>query len=195
MTLSRGVGVRGYSPSGAEQPTLVISVHPLAASGPEVGALLRWRAHTSGIRLPTGDALAQFKTCNKLAQVMARAEAQTAGADEALLMNTEGHVVEAASGNLFWIQAGSVCTVPLDGGILRGITRGVILELSAQLGIGFGEANVQPAELRAMDAVFLSLSSHGVVELSEIDRTPLRRSPLVMKLFEAYSALLREECA
>src|ERR1017187_269469 len=80
LTLSRGVGVRGYSPKGAERPTLVMSLHP----APPINAPKTpgWRLITSSFRLPAGEPLAQFKTCNKLPQVLARAEADAAGADE-----------------------------------------------------------------------------------------------------------------
>ena len=197
LTLSRGVGVRGYSPKGADQPTLVMSLHPFGApaSGSETGAPLRWRANTAVVRLPAGDALAQFKTCNKLAQVLARSEAEAASADEALLMNTDGHVVEAATGNLFWVQGETVFTPPLADGILRGITRGVVVELCGQLGLPFKEANVTPAQLKQADAAFLSLSSFGIIELSEIDGVQVGRCAIVTKLFEAYNKLLRIECA
>jgi branched-chain amino acid aminotransferase len=204
ITLSRGVGVRGYSPKGADKPTLVMTLHPFGApvsesagsqrTDSEIGAPLRWMAHTASVRLSAGDALAQFKTCNKLAQVMARAEAEAAGADEALLLNTDDFVVEAATGNLFWVQSGSVCTPPLADGILRGITRGVVVELCGQLGLPFKEANVTPAELKQTDAAFLSLSSYGVVELAAIDGVPMAGSSIVKRLAQAYNALVRAEC-
>ena len=197
ITLSRGVGIRGYSPKGADQPTLVMSLHPFGTAGPadsEIGAPICWRAHVASVRLPAGDALAQYKTCNKLAQVLARAEAEAARADEALLLNTDGNVVEAATGNLFWINDGTVFTSPLAGGILRGITRGVVIELCGRLGLPVKEADVTPAALKQVDAVFLSLSSHGVVTLAAIDGVPLGRSPVITKLAQAYNALLSAEC-
>src|SRR5439155_22721295 len=78
LTLSRGVGLRGYSPKGAEQPSLVMSLHPVVSG--EMPA--QWKLVTSSFRLPANEPLAQFKTCNKLPQILARAEADTAGADE-----------------------------------------------------------------------------------------------------------------
>jgi len=84
-TLSRGIGLRGYSPKGADHPSLVMSLHP----APAMDAPARWNLITSSCRLPANEPLAQFKTCNKLSQILARAEADAAGADEALLLNTE----------------------------------------------------------------------------------------------------------
>ncbi|MGH7972218.1 MAG: aminotransferase class IV, partial [Limisphaerales bacterium] len=108
LTLSRGVGRRGYSPRGADKPTIVMSVHPAPDLGQE--NLRTWSLMTSSVQLRTNDPLAAFKTCNRLAQVLARAEADAAGADEALLSNSEGLVVEGAASNLFWIHSGIVCT-------------------------------------------------------------------------------------
>lgn len=204
LTLSRGVGVRGYSPKGADKPTLVMTLHPLGApvsdpagssrAGAATGVLLRWRAHTASFRLPAGEVLAQFKTCNKLAQVLARAEAEAAGADEALLLNTDGFVVEAASSNLFWVRDGTVCTPPLAGGILAGVTREVVGELCARLKLPLREENIAPSELRGAEAVFLSLSSHGVVELVTLDGHALKTSPVTGRLQAAYCDCVRAEC-
>jgi branched-chain amino acid aminotransferase len=205
ITLSRGVGVRGYSPKGADKPALAMTMHPFGApifgsarlehADSEIGAPLRWMAHMASVRLAAGDALAQFKTCNKLIQIMARAEAEAAGADEALLLNTDGFVVEAATGNLFWIDGGTVFTPPLADGILRGITRGVVLELCERLGLGVQEGNIAAQALTKVDAAFLSLSSYGVVELAAIDGVPMRGSSIITKLFHAYNALVQAECA
>ena len=92
VTLSRGVGLRGYSPKGADSPALVMTLHPAPdADGQPVP---RWRVMTASFRLPANEPLAQFKTCNKLPQILARAEADAAGADESLLLNTLGDVAD-----------------------------------------------------------------------------------------------------
>ena len=204
LTLSRGIGARGYSPKGADKPTLVMTLHPFGApvsnparpkhAGSETGVPIRWRVRTASFRLPAGEPLAQFKTCNKLAQILARAEAEAAGADEALLLNTDGFVVEGASSNLFWIEHGTVCTPPLASGILPGVTRGVVCELCAKLNLTVRESALRPADLIKADAAFLSLSSHGIVELAEIDAAKLSLSPITHQLHEACAALVQEEC-
>ena len=191
LTLSRGVGPRGYSPKGAESPTLVMALHPVPgtpASGPAC-----WKLVTSSLRLPVGDPLARFKTANKLAQVLARAEADAAGADEVLLLDTDGHVAEAASGNIFWIKHGVLCTPPLTAGVLPGVTRAVVFEICRKLGLPVRETNILPAQLRAADGVFVSLSTLGVVEAVSLDGQSLNASPLVEKLRAAYETLLNEE--
>jgi aminodeoxychorismate lyase len=188
LTLSRGVGVRGYSPQGAQQPSLVMSLHPAPVIDPQNPP--RWRLVTSSFHLPAHEPLAQFKTCNKLAQVLARAEADAAKADEALLLNTDGLVAEASSSNLFWVEGNTVCTPPLASGILAGVTREVVLEICQRLGLAVREAGIRRAELDQADGVFLSLSSVGIAEGASLDGRALRISPLTARIRKAYTTLL-----
>lgn len=191
LTVSRGIGPRGYSPSGATHPTLVMSLHPFSPDllNEERG----WRLATASIRVPAKDGLAQFKTCNKLPQILARAEAEEAGADEAVLLNTDGYVAEAASSNLFWIHSKTVGTPPLTSGILAGVTRAVVLEICERLRLEVREAQFTLPQLGNAEGVFLSLSSLGVVPAAALDGLPLPQSPIVEQIRSAFLALLRKE--
>jgi aminodeoxychorismate lyase len=191
LTLSRGIGRRGYSPKGADRPSLIMSLHPAPDIAPNAPPC--WRLKTASVRLPAGEPLAQFKTCNKLAQILARAEADLAGADEALLLNTDGHVVEASSSNLFWIEDNTICTPPLASGILAGVTRVVVLEICPNQGVPVRETNVAPDGLRRSQGIFLSLSSVGIAEGASLDGHALAQSPLVQKLRTAYWDLVATE--
>jgi len=191
LTLSRGVGVRGYSPKGAENPILVMSLHPAPAF--EAGNPPRWKLITSSHRLPANEPLAHYKTCNKLVQILARAEADAAGADEALLLNTDGFVVEGASSNLFWIEDNAVCTPPLAAGILPGVTREVILEICQELEHEVRETNITVDKLNSADGIFVSLSSRGIVEITFVNHHQCKSSPLFPKILHGYSALIAKE--
>lgn len=203
LTLSRGVGVRGYSPKGANSPTIVMSLHPapnhsLGSDGRGAGgegSFPRWKLITSSHRLPANEPLAQFKTANKLAQILARAEADAAGADEALLLNTDGSVVEGASSNLFWIIGDTICTPPPASGVLPGVTRGVVMEICEKLGLKTREANIAADELKHADGIFVSLSSFGIVEAASLNHAICRQSPLAVKIFRGYCDLLESETA
>jgi aminodeoxychorismate lyase len=189
LTLSRGVGVRGYSPRGAHCPTIVMSLHP----APDTAPLTDWALSTSSMRLPANEPVAQLKHCNKLPQILARVQAEQAGADEALLTNTEGHVVEGATSNLFWVQRGAICTPPLSGGILSGVTRLVVLELCRELDVPCREENITVAGLSNSEGVFVSLSSYGIVQAISLDSHPLPIHPLTATLHSAYAELLHRE--
>ena len=99
IALTRGSGPRGYSPTGAENPTLCVAMFEAAQNVPK-----SYRVISASVRLPVVDPLAAFKHGNKLRQVLARAEADAAGANEALMLNERGEVVEGTTTNLFWVE-------------------------------------------------------------------------------------------
>ncbi len=187
LTLSRGVGVRGYSPKDAEHPTVVMSLHPAPIY--DTNNPPRWKVIVSSHRLPANEPLAQFKTCNKLAQILARAEADVAGADEALLLNTDGFVVEGASSNLFWIERETICTPPLASGILPGVTGAVVMEICEQLGLQIREAKIEIEKLRCTNGIFVSLSSFGVVEVISLNGAIVQKSPTIKEIRERYAEI------
>lgn len=193
ITISRGIGTRGYSPAGATHPTLAMTIRSLSPRAP--GQSLCWRCATSKLTLRSDDPLAWFKTSNRLVQVLARGEAETAGYDEALLLNDEGHVVEAASGNLFWIQEGQIGTAPLGTGILPGIARSALFEICESLGRRVEERAITRDELVQGEGAFISMSTLGVVEIAQLDEDELKRSPIVAILHKAYEELVKSETA
>jgi aminodeoxychorismate lyase len=191
LQLSRGPGVRGYSPRGATRPMLVMSTHP----APRLPAILppRWRLMTSVWKMPAQDPITPMKTCNRLPFILARADAEAAGFDEALMLNTNGEAIGAAAGNLFWIEDGVVCTPSLEEGPLAGVTRRLVLRLCAALGLRTAERTATPEELRRRPGVFLTQTVWGIIEVAELDGSRIRRSPLVTKLFREYQTLLLEQ--
>ena len=118
--------------------------------------------------------------------MLARAEAEERGADEALLLNTDGRFAEAASSNLFWIERGVVCTPPLAEGLLAGVTRAFVVGLARGLGLPTSEPSCAPGQLQEAEGVFLTTSSLEIVPATRLDGNPLRRSPIAKQLHEAY---------
>jgi len=188
VTLTRGPGERGYAPGAGGKPTVAMSLHaaqPFDAENP-----VHWKLVTSSIRTPAGDPMASFKTTSKLAHVLARMEAVERGADEALLLNTNGEVAETASGNLFWVSRGQVCTVPADRGVLPGVTRAVVLEICRTLGLATSERVIKPVPLRNAEGIFITQSVFGVVPVTALDDEPVVRSPRVDRIQRAYCEML-----
>jgi branched-subunit amino acid aminotransferase/4-amino-4-deoxychorismate lyase len=186
LTLTRGPGERGYTPSGESQPTLVMTLHPAPQS--EIPA--RWSMITSSFRIPAADPLTSFKTTSKILHVVARAEAVEQGADEALLLNTNGDVAETASGNLFWVHDDTICTVPIGCGILPGITRAVVLEICQALGLETNERVIKPVALINSAGIFATQSALGIAPVATFDGTPVTPSPLVDQIARAYQKML-----
>ena len=191
LTLSRGPGERGYSPQGADSPLVVMILHPRPPVDPKDPPL--WRIKTSSYRLPASDPLSSFKTNNKLLQVLARAEAEAADADEALMLNTNGEVAECSGANLFWIYRDTVYTTPTGRGALPGITRAVVLELCQALSLPTNKRVIKPEALRNAEGIFLSLASRGIVPVGTLDGELMGTSPIVEKIFTTYHEVVQRE--
>jgi branched-subunit amino acid aminotransferase/4-amino-4-deoxychorismate lyase len=186
LTLTRGPGERGYTPNGKSQPTLVMTLHPAPPLENPVG----WSLVTSSFRIPAADPLASFKTTSKILHVMARAEAVDKGADEALLLNTNGEVAETAGGNLFWVHDDTICTVPTGRGVLPGVTRAVVLEICQALGLQTNKRAIKPEALRNSGGLFITQSALGIVPVVTFDGAAVTPSPLVDQIAHAYHEML-----
>lgn len=182
LTVSRGSGARGYSIQGADSPTVAMTLHPLRPTPAFV------RLATATVRVPAHDPLSAIKTANKLPQILARAEAEERGADEALLLNIDGDVAEASSSNVFWIRNGTVCTPPVSAGALAGVTRDVVIELCRARQISVAEESIGRPALLGMDGIFLTNSGQGIVPVAEIDAQKVQSSPIVTQLQKWLSA-------
>ena len=189
IVVSRGRGPRGYSPKGSGEPTCVMSSHEVPSADPG-----NCRMATSSYRVNSDDPLTEHKTCNKLLQVLARAEAEETGADEALLVNRTGEAVTASGANIFWISRQIVCTPPISAGALPGITRGVVAELCEQSGLRFQECMICARELSSTEGVFITLSSKGIVPITKLDGAKMALPEQIKFLQSAYGKLLAQEC-
>ncbi len=188
VTLTRGPGERGYTPPVDSKPTVVMTLH--TAPPVDVENPVQWRLITSSYRIPAGDPLSSFKTANRLIHIMARMEAVEKDADEALLINSKGEVAETASGNLFWVYRGNICTVPTGCGVLPGITRAVVLEICQTLGLPTNKRIIKPGALRNSEGIFITQSALGIVPVATLDGEPVAPSPLLDPVLRAYHEML-----
>lgn len=190
LHVSRGVGRRGYSPAGADAPGVVITTHPAPEVSPE--RPLKWRLATSPFRVPAGDPLAPFKTGSRLLNVLARQRAEEAGADEALLLDTDGHVAEAASGNVFWHADGIWHTPPTASGALAGVTRRVLMEALAAAEQPCRETLAGPEALLAAEAAVVTASGMEVVRAISLDGRPLAQGSAAEALHRLHRQGVRD---
>lgn len=156
LTLTRGAGSRGLAAAqGALSPTLLATAAVYAT--PETPARLIISRHLRNER----SVAARWKTLNYLDNVLARAEAAGAGADEAIMLNAAGRVACASSANIFVLQGGAVRTPPVAEGALPGVVRGVLLSCAKAAGADMRE---EPMEARDIEAgeVFLTNSLIGL---------------------------------
>jgi len=168
FTVTRGPGRRGYSPRGTGPATAFVVFHPGdEPCAPHPG----WRLRTSAFRIPHGDLLAAFKHGSRMLHVLARAEAEAHGADEALLLNTRGEPAECASGNLLWFEGDALRHAAGDSGALAGVTQDIVLRLAAGRGMASGPPTGRVAiqDALAVGGGMVVLSTLGVVPILSID--------------------------
>ena len=188
IQVSRGVGPRGYSPRKCDRPTMVLTLHSVPS--PASNELVAWKLASTSYRQPAGDRLAAYKNGNKLVNILAKREAEQGGADEAVLLNTSGHITETASCNIFWIEAATVHTPPVALGALAGVTREFVAQLARNEGWEVKETEAGLDRLQQADGVFLTTSGLGIVEAIRLDGQPLRTSPIVGQLWEMYKRVV-----
>ena len=191
ITLTRGPGGRGSSPRGAGPSTVLVTVAPVthAAEVYERGM----RLVTSRARKPTG-LPSSVKTTNYLAHVLARLEADDAGADEALFFDDDEQLVEATQANVFAIFGARLVTPPLSSGCLPGQTRAELLALGPSAGLAPVEAALAREDLLLADEVLLTASLLEVAPAVELDGVmlgggkPGPRAAELRRLYRAHAA-------
>jgi branched-chain amino acid aminotransferase len=193
LTVTRGPAPPGLAPPPHPAPTFALAVAPLAppsAPKPIVAAMASARrneyALTSGV-----------KTLSYTESVVALAQAKAAGADDAIFLDTTGHVSEATASNLFAVIDGVLVTPPLGCGVLPGITRAIVLDLAPTLGLSAVEREMAEPELALASELFLTSSIREIAPLVRIATMAIgsgRVGPVTTKLIDAYAALVRAEC-
>ncbi|MGK6350079.1 branched-chain-amino-acid transaminase [Parapedobacter sp. DT-150] len=103
-----------------------------------------------------------------VASIIATAEATKRGYDEAILLDSEGHLAQASSNNLF-IEKEATLYTPPQGHIFPGITRQTVLEIANVLNIDVVEKELSLDELKAADSAFLTGTATGIVGIASVD--------------------------
>jgi branched-chain amino acid aminotransferase len=190
MLLTRGVGELTYDPSACPVPSLVIIVKPFPeppahqfAAGIDVRLVSVRRNHPDALN-------PRIKSNNLLNNALAMQEAMRHGADEALMLNQAGHVTECSQSNFFLVDAGgTLVTAPLEDGLLPGITREVVLELAASLGVPAAERSFGPEAIAAAREALVTSTTREVMPVARIDGRPVgdgRPGPVARRLLDAY---------
>ncbi len=198
IMLTRGVGPLGLDPDQAVDPLRVIIVTELKKPLPETYehgiAVITHRTRRTAEATPAEGA----KIGNYLVNLIATREAHRAGAEEALLVDAHGGVVEGASSNIFAIVKGALVTPPEDAGALAGITRAGILRVASALGLSHTLRTLSVEELSDADEVFISSSIRELVPVVRIDGKPVRDGkpgPWSVKLLHAFRDQVHREIA
>lgn len=172
LIVTRGPGDRGYAPPSEAIPGWIVSRHPLPT--PTTRGL---RLHLCRTALSKQAELAGLKHCNRLEQVLARAEAERAGADEGLMRDGDGRVVSATSANLLLSRHGQWFTPGVERCGVAGVLRGWLLEQGLVL-----EADIGLDEVRHADALALCNAVRGILPVESLGEQRWAPHPALAEL-------------
>ena len=194
LTLSRGRKcTSGLDPRLNTSGTMLVV---LAEHKPPVYDKSGIRLITARHRRPPDDVLDQkIHSCNQLTSILAKLEANAAGADDALMLDTRGFVAETNATHVFLVRDGFVLT-PSTVACPEGITRGAVLALCREHGIGFEVRDIAPDEVYAADEMFCTGTMGEIVPVVEVDGRAIgsgERGPLTDRLCELFAALTATE--
>jgi branched-chain amino acid aminotransferase len=195
LVLTRGVGNLGLNPAQCKRPSVIIIVALVAlysAEAYEKGLTVV----TCATRRTNPAALnPAVKSLNYLNNVMARIEANLAGADEALMLNDQGNVAECTADNLFVIKHGEIFTPPISAGALRGITRSVVFEIAAELGIKLTETDLTRHDVFVADECFLTGTAAEVIPVIKADGRSIgtgKPGPICARMIARFREITRQ---
>ncbi len=169
LIVTRGVGTLGLSPKGCGPSGLVIIADRIE--------LFPARYYEEGLRIATvptrrlGPASLppMVKSLNYLNNILAKIEAQSVGCPEALMLNEQGYVAECSGDNVFIFQGDTLVTPHTAAGSLRGITRGAVLAIAADMGFSVEKKNLTRYDIWVADECFVSGTAAEIVPVVEVD--------------------------
>ena len=167
--VTRGVGDLGLSPKNCPRGTVIIIVDTISlwpAATYETGL----RLITAGTPIPHREALSpRVKSLNYLPHIMAKSEGIVAGMDDVLMLDSAGFVAEASGCNIFVVKGKAIRTPPAYAGILRGVTRDVVIDLARAAGYIMSEEQINRYDVYTADEVFFTGTAAEVVGIREVD--------------------------
>lgn len=169
LVVTRGVGDLGLNPNNCPTPTVFIIADEIRLFPQEL--------YENGIevisaavqRQPVSALNPRVKSCNYLNNILARIEANNAGAHEAIILDLRGFVVECTADNIFVVRRGVLTTPPVYLGALRGITRDAVIEIAKEQGREVREEPFTLYEVYDADEVFVTGTAAELVPVVKVD--------------------------
>src|SRR3954468_22477687 len=193
--VTRGVGNLGLNPTQCKRPSVIIIATTIALYPKEV-CEKGLTVITCATRRTGAAALnPAVKSLNYLNNVMARIEANLAGADEALMLNENGNVAECTADNVFIIKKGQIFTPPISAGALRGITRSVAFELAAEMGLRITETDITRHDVFIADECFLTGTAAELIPVIKADGRVIGNGtpgPIATRMIARFREVTRE---
>ena len=137
----------------------------------------------------------EIKSLNYLNSILAKIEANNAGADEALILDQRGLISEATGENIFIVGNGRLITPPASSGALPGITAALVRGLAEKMGYVVVERGITVAELYGAEEAFLTGTAAEIMPIREVNKRKIgegKIGPVTEKLLEEFSRIVRD---
>jgi 4-amino-4-deoxychorismate lyase len=147
---------------------------------------------TLTLRLGENPRLAGLKHCNRLEQILARAELAAQPLAEGILFSSSGNLVSATSSNVFLVRESCLLTPRIDLCGVAGVMRRVVLREARRVGIPARECELRAPDLQQADEVFLTNARIGIWPVRALDARELTPGPVTSHLQSVLAPLLDE---
>jgi 4-amino-4-deoxychorismate lyase len=190
ITITRGIGERGYALPRESRPRRIVCAFPAPAATEDWyrrGIRVRWCA----TRLAEQPRLAGIKHLNRLEQVLARAEWDAADIAEGLMLDASGNVIGATAANVFAVIGRRLVTPALDRCGVVGVMRAQVLAWRENAQV----RSIGVDELMQANEIFLTNAVRGIVPVTALDDWRRPVGPVATSLLRQWMELFSEEAA
>jgi branched-chain amino acid aminotransferase len=192
--VTRGVGDLGLDPRKCPKPSILIIVDTIKL-WPEQVYDAGLNVVTAGTPIPQRESLSpRVKSLNYLPHILAKIEGIHAGADEVLMLDSAGSVAEGSGQNIFVVKGGVLRTPPPFAGILKGVTRDVVIEIAVQAGYQVEQSILNRYDVYTADEAFFTGTASEVVAIRQVDGRVIgagKAGPITRDIRARFQALVR----
>jgi branched-chain amino acid aminotransferase len=194
LIVTRGVGKLGLDPFQCRDPQVIVIA--------DVVELYPKRFYKKGLEIVTAATHRNYseavnprlKSLNYLNSILAKIDAIKAGVPEALMLNVHGFVSECSGDNIFTVKGGVIFTPSLYSGILKGVTRDVVIELAEEEGYAVKQIVMMRHDIYNADECFLSGTAAEIIPAVKLDGRVIgdgKPGPITQKLLTRFRELVK----
>ena len=190
LTITRGPAEPRVLPPDIVKPTTIIMVKPLDR---DIARHQKRGVKVSLLPFSRHGFIPEHKSINYLPAVVGKVLASYHGAYEGIFVRADHVLTEGTTTSLFVVRDKTLLTSPL-GGILPGVTRGLVMDIARANGITAVEREITTTDLRLADEAFLTSSMIEIVPIVHVDEAPLatgKTGPVTTKLQKLYAAAVQ----
>lgn len=192
--VTRGVGDLGLDPRKCPTASVII-IFDTIKLWPKERYEQGLTVITAGTPIPQRESLSpRVKSLNYLTHILAKIEGIAAGVDEVIMLDASGHVCEASGQNIFVIKDRQLYTPPVWAGILKGVTREVVMEIAREAGYPVHETILNRYDIYTADEAFFTGTATEIAPIQSLDGRPIgegRQGPITRELRQRFFEYVR----